>query len=210
MILKWCSHAWWFISPNKYLFALPHFDIFTASTILIIFIGLPGSGKSTVGRHLARRLQQPFMDSDQVIEARLGCSIREFFEREGEHRFRDIEQEVIAQLCAQAPGVLATGGGAVLRDANKQLLRERTHVIYLRVQPEEIFRRLKNDNQRPLLQVDDPKLKIKQLFEERDPHYQAAAHFVIETNRPRIPTMITMIVTQLELAGLLPIETAAP
>jgi len=109
-----------------------------------------------------------------------------------------------------ACGVLATGGGAVLKEANRELLRERTQVIYLRVQPDEIFRRLKNDQQRPLLQVDDPKLKIQQLFEERDPYYQAAAHFVIETNRPRIPTMVTMIVTQLELAGLLPIETPTP
>jgi shikimate kinase len=109
-----------------------------------------------------------------------------------------------------ACGVLATGGGAVLRETNRELLRERTHVIYLRVQPEEIFRRLRHDQQRPLLQVDDPKLKIKQLFEERDPHYQAAAHFVIETSRPRIPTMITMIVSQLELAGLLPTETVSP
>ena len=109
-----------------------------------------------------------------------------------------------------ACGVLATGGGAVLREANRQLLRERTHVIYLRVQPEEIYRRLRHDQQRPLLQVDDPKQKIMQLFEERDPHYQAAAHFVIETSRPRIPTMVNMIVTQLELAGLWPIETTAP
>ena len=106
--------------------------------------------------------------------------------------------------------MLATGGGAVLREANRQLLRDRTHVIYLRVQPDEIFRRLRHDQKRPLLQVDDPKHKIKPLFEERDPHYQAAAHFVIETSRPRIPTMITMIISQLELAGLLPIETPVP
>jgi shikimate kinase len=108
-----------------------------------------------------------------------------------------------------ACGVLATGGGAVLKEANRQLLRERTQVIYLRVQPEEIFRRLKHDQQRPLLQVDDPKRKVQQLFEERDPCYQATAHFVIETHRPRIPTMVTMIVTQLELAGLLPIDAPA-
>ncbi len=108
-----------------------------------------------------------------------------------------------------ACGVLATGGGAVLKEANRQLLRERTQVIYLRVQPDEIFRRLKHDQQRPLLQVDDPKRKVQQLFEERDPCYQAAAHFVIETHRPRIPTMVTMIVTQLELAGLLPIDAPA-
>jgi shikimate kinase len=80
---------------------------------LISLIGLPGSGKSTVGRQLARRLQLPFVDSDHAIEARLGCPIREFFEREGEARFREIESEVIDQLSAQGAGVLATGGGAV-------------------------------------------------------------------------------------------------
>jgi shikimate kinase len=180
------------------------------ASIVLALVGMPGSGKSTVGRQLARKLGVGFVDCDQVIELRIGCPIKDYFASHGEAEFRDIETQVIDDMTRTACGVLATGGGAVLREANRLLLRERTHVIYLRVLPEEIFRRLKNDNQRPLLQVDDPKLKIKQLFEERDPHYQAAAHFVIETNRPRIPTMITMIVTQLELAGLLPIETAAP
>lgn len=171
---------------------------------------MPGSGKSTVGRQLARKLGVGFVDCDQVIELRIACPIKDYFASHGEQAFRDIETQVIDDMTRTGCGVLATGGGAVLCESNRQLLRERTHVIYLRMQTEEIYRRLRHDNQRPLLQVDDPKLKIKQLFEERDPHYQAAAHFVIETNRPRIPTMITMIITQLELAGLLPIETAAP
>jgi len=178
-------------------------------TIVLALVGMPGSGKSTVGRQLARKLGVGFVDCDQVIELRIGMAIKDFFASQGEQAFRDIESQVIDDMTRTACGVLATGGGAVLKEANRQLLRERTQVIYLRVQPEEIFRRLKNDQQRPLLQVDDPKLKIQQLFEERDPYYQAAAHFVIETNRPRIPTMVTMIVTQLELAGLLPIETPA-
>ena len=170
---------------------------------------MPGSGKSTVGRQLARKLGVGFVDTDQVIELRIGCAIREFFEREGEAAFRDIEAQVLDDMCHTPCGVMATGGGAVLREANRALLRERTHVIYLRVQPEEIHRRLRHDSHRPLLQVQDPKAKIKELFNERDPIYQASAHFVIETNRPRIPTMVTMIVSQLELAGLLPMESAA-
>ena len=177
--------------------------------IVLALVGMPGSGKSTVGRQLARKLGVGFVDCDQVIEMRIACPIKDYFASQGEAAFRDIETQVIDDMTRTACGVLATGGGAVLREANRLLLRERTHVIYLRVQPEEIYRRLRHDQQRPLLQVDDPKLKIKQLFEERDPHYQAAAHFVIETSRPRIPTMITMIISQLELAGLLPIETAA-
>jgi len=199
MILKWCSHAWWFISPNKHLFALPHFDIFTASTILIIFIGLPGSGKSTVGRHLARRLQQPFMDSDQAIEARLGCSIREFFEREGEHRFRDIEQEVIAQLCAQAPGVLATGGGVVLRMANRDALRAAGTVLYLQSQPEDLIRRLRHDRKRPLLQVADPTARLRDLFAQRDPLYRETAHYTVETGRPSVSSLVQSILSQLQI-----------
>ena len=199
MILKWCSHAWWFISPNKHLFALPHFDIFTALTILIIFIGLPGSGKSTVGRHLARRLQQPFMDSDQAIEARLGCSIREFFEREGEDRFRDIEQEVIAQLCAQAPGVLATGGGVVLRMANRDALRAAGTVVYLQSQPEDLMRRLRHDRKRPLLQVADPTARLRDLFAQRDPLYRETAHYTVETGRPSVSSLVQSILSQLQI-----------
>ena len=176
---------------------------------MLALVGMPGSGKSTVGRQLARKLGVGFVDCDQVIELRIGGAIKDYFASHGESAFRDLESQVIDDMTRTACGVLATGGGAVLREANRQLLRERTHVIYLRVQPDEIYRRLRHDQQRPLLQVDDPKQKIMQLFEERDPHYQAAAHFVIETSRPRIPTMVNMIVTQLELAGLLPNETTA-
>jgi shikimate kinase len=169
---------------------------------VLALVGMPGSGKSTVGRQLARKLGVGFVDTDQVIEMRIGGTIRDFFEREGEAAFRDIEAQVLNDMTRTACGVMAT-------EANRTLLRDRTQVIYLRVQPEEIYRRLRNDGQRPLLQVEDPKGRIKELFKERDPIYQASAHFVIETSRPRIPTMVTMIVSQLELAGLLPMESAA-
>jgi len=107
-------------------------------------------------------------------------------------------------------GVLATGGGAVLRPANRALLHERTTVCYLRVSPEEIFRRLRLDRQRPLLQVDDPEAKLRELFAHRDSLYQETAHYVIESHRPRIPTMVTMVMSQLELAGLLPVAETPP
>ena len=113
----------------------------------ISLIGLPGSGKSTVGRQLARRFDVPVFDSDHVIEQQLGCSIREYFEREGEAAFRDIEESVIDQLTHNPAGVLSTGGGVVLRSANRQHLRARTHVIYLRSSPDELFRRLRHDTQ---------------------------------------------------------------
>jgi shikimate kinase len=172
--------------------------------LTIALIGLPGSGKSTVGRQLARRLGLPFHDSDHEIETRIGGTIREFFEREGEAAFRDIEEEAIRDLMSGPGGVLATGGGAVLRPANRQRLRESAHVIYLRSTPDELFRRLRQDTQRPLLQVADPLARLRTLYEERDPLYRETAHYTIETGRPSVPTLVNMVVMQLELAGLVP------
>ena len=165
---------------------------------------MPGSGKSTVGRQLSRRLQLPFFDSDHLIEQRLGCSIREYFAREGEAAFRDLEQEVLAELAQGRDAVVATGGGAVLREANRNALRAGGKVIYLRSSPEELYRRLRHDTQRPLLQVADPMARLRTLYAERDPLYRETAHFQIETGRPSVPTLVNMIVMQLELAGLLP------
>jgi shikimate kinase len=170
----------------------------------LILIGLPGSGKSTVGRQLGRRLDIPFSDSDHVIEQRIGCSIRSFFEREGEDAFRDIEEQVIAELCSGPAGVIATGGGAVLRPANRERLRACGHVFYLRSTPEEVFRRVKHDKGRPLLQVDDPLQRLRDLFAARDPLYRETAHFVIETGRPSVPTLVNMVLMQLELGGWSP------
>ncbi len=169
---------------------------------MIALVGLPGSGKSTIGRQLARRLGVPFADSDHVIEQQLGCSIREYFEREGEDRFRDVEEAVIDELTTRHDGVIATGGGAVLRPANRAHLRERAKVIYLRSSPEEVFRRLRHDTNRPLLQVKDPLGRLRDLYAVRDPLYREAAHFVIETGRPTVSTLINMILMQLELAGV--------
>ena len=172
--------------------------------MIFSLIGLPGSGKSTVGRQLARRLQLPFSDSDQVIEARLGCPIRQYFEREGEDSFRDAEAAVIDELTQGPQAVLSTGGGAVLRLANRQHLRQRGHVVYLKSSPDELFRRLRHDRNRPLLQVADPLQRLRDLHAIRDPLYHETAHFTIETGRPSVATLVNMIVTQLELAGVWP------
>ena len=172
--------------------------------MLCALIGLPGSGKSTVGRQLARRLQLPFFDSDHEIEQQLGCSIREYFEREGEERFRDVEESVIDQLTQNQKAVLATGGGVVLRPANRQHLRDRGQVIYLNSSPDELFRRLRHDVKRPLLQVADPLSRLRDLHALRDPLYRETAHFIIETGRPSVASLVNMIVMQLEMAGVLP------
>ena len=171
---------------------------------MISLIGLPGSGKSTVGRQIARRLQLPFFDSDHVIEQQIGCSIRVYFEREGEEAFRDVEASVIDELTLKGSGVLSTGGGAVLRTANRQNLHKRGQVIYLNSSPEELFRRLRHDKSRPLLQVADPLGRLRELHKTRDPLYRETAHFVIDTGRPSVATLVNMIVMQLELAGVFP------
>lgn len=170
---------------------------------MIALVGLPGSGKSTVGRQLARRLQLPFFDSDHVIEHQLGCSIREYFEREGEELFRDVEASVIDELTLQGRCVVSTGGGAVLRPANRKNLHERGHVIYLNSSPDELFRRLRHDTNRPLLQVADPLGRLRDLYKTRDPLYRETAHFIVDTGRPSVATLVNMIVMQLELAGVL-------
>ena len=177
----------------------------------ITLIGLPGCGKSTVGRQLARRLGVAFVDSDHVIEQRIGCSIKTFFAREGEERFRDLEQATLDELTAgTTPAVLSTGGGAVLRAPNRLHLHQRGQVIYLHAQPEDIFRRLRHDTTRPLLQVQDPLQQLRNLYQLRDPLYRETAHYVIEIGRPSVATLLNMVVMQLELAGCLPCVPVPP
>ncbi len=173
------------------------------SSVCISLVGMPGSGKSTVGRHLAKRLSCQFVDSDAMIEQRLGESVRSFFDREGEGAFRLIEQDVLRQLLLNPQRqVLATGGGSVLAPANREILREHSTVIYLRSSPEELFRRLRNDTQRPLLQVNDPRSRLRELYRQRDPLYRSMAHFMIETGRPSMVMLVNMVVMQLELGGI--------
>ncbi|VWX58077.1 shikimate kinase I [Burkholderiales bacterium 8X] len=165
-------------------------------------VGLPGSGKSAIGRRLGQRLQVPFVDTDQVIERRIGCSIRDFFDREGEESFRRIEAEVLADLSTSFQGVLATGGGIVLREANRQCLRSNFHVLYLRSSPEELFRRLRHDSTRPLLQVEDPLRRLGELYSKRDPLYTEIATDIVDTGRPTISAVVNLISMQLEVANV--------
>ncbi|MCY7316263.1 MAG: shikimate kinase [Rubrivivax sp.] len=167
----------------------------------ISLVGMPGCGKSTVGRHLARQLGLRFLDSDHEIERHIGQPIRVFFEQQGEAAFRAVEQDVIDSLTRQQGCVLATGGGAVLRPSNRDALHSRCHVFYLRATPEELHRRLRHDTQRPLLQVEDPLKRLRELYRERDPLYRRTAHFVVESARPSVPGMLSMVLMQLEMAG---------
>lgn len=169
----------------------------------IALVGLPGSGKSAIGRRLGQQLGWRFVDTDHCIEDRIGCTIREFFEREGEDAFRDVEEQVLADLTSSLrQSVMATGGGSVLRASNRQHLRERTHVVYLRSSPEELLRRLRHDTKRPLLQVADPLQRLKDLHAARDPLYREIAHTTVDTGRPSIAMLVSAIVQQLEDADV--------
>ncbi len=162
---------------------------------------MPGSGKSTVGRHLARHQKLRFVDSDHEIERRIGMPVRTYFETQGEAAFRDLEQEVVNELAGERDSVLATGGGTILRARNREALRRQRCVIYLRATPEELFKRLRHDTHRPLLQVADPLRRLRELFRERDPLYRQAAHYTVEAARPSVPTLVNMVLMQLELNG---------
>lgn len=183
--------------------------------MMISLVGMPGGGKSTVGRLLARQLDIAYVDTDAEIEKDLGGeSIKDLFAREGEASFRDLESRTIGRLLETANAgqelILATGGGAVLREINRDLLKTHSTVVYLRSSPEELFRRLRHDTQRPLLQVANPLAKLRELYGQRDPLYRRCAHFVLESSRPSVHGLANMILMQLELAGLIdPARVAA-
>jgi shikimate kinase len=147
----------------------------------IYLVGLMGAGKTTVGRQLAKRLQRRFLDSDHEIEARTGVRIPVIFEIEGEIGFRKRESQVLAELSVEPELVVATGGGAVLADENRKCLRDTGLVVYLHAPPEVLYERTRHDRNRPLLQVEDPLAKLKQLYDLRDPIYREAAHIVVDS-----------------------------
>ena len=170
----------------------------------ISLVGLPGSGKSTVGRQLARRLESLFFDCDFEIERQIGCSIKQYFERCGEEDFRELEASVVRGLSFLPAAVISTGGGVVGRAANREILRASSHVIYLHSTPEEVFKRLRHDQSRPLLQVPDPVARLRDMYAMRDPLYRQVAHLVIETGRPSVSSLVNTIIAKLQPFDLVP------
>lgn len=149
----------------------------------IFLIGLMGAGKTTIGKQLAVELKRPFYDSDHVISERTGVSIPTIFELEGEEGFRLREMATLDELTTQSEIVLATGGGAVIREANRQCLKQRGIVLYLHALPHILLERTRSDKNRPLLQVDNPLAKLQELYDIRDPIYRATAHHIIDANQ---------------------------
>jgi shikimate kinase len=140
----------------------------------LVLVGMMGAGKSTIGRRLASRLAMRFVDADTEIELAAGMSISEIFETHGEPYFRDGEARVIARLLGNGSMVLATGGGAVLREETRARIRERAISIWLKVDAEVILRRVRRRFDRPLLQTADPAATIGRLIAEREPVYELA------------------------------------
>jgi shikimate kinase len=149
----------------------------------IYLVGMMGAGKTTIGKLLARRLGRCFLDSDHVIEQRTGVKIPHIFEVEGEPGFRRRESQVLGELAEQTDLVVATGGGIVLSEDNRACLARSGLVVYLHVPPRILWERTRNDKNRPLLQVADPRGRIEQLHAQRDPLYRAVADIVLEGGR---------------------------
>ncbi|MDP2135740.1 MAG: shikimate kinase [Sulfuritalea sp.] len=164
----------------------------------IYLVGMPGAGKTTVGRQLARRLQRTFIDADHEIEARTGVRIPLIFDIEGEQGFRDRESKVIAELVARNSLVVATGGGAVLRQENRAALKHSGTVVYLQAAPGLLFERTRLDPNRPLLQVADPMKKIEELFAQRDPLYREVADIVISSLGGSVAHLVKQLERELQ------------
>jgi shikimate kinase len=157
-----------------------------------------GAGKSTIGRLLAKELHLPFKDSDKEIEVRTGADIPWIFDVEGEQGFREREQAVIADLCQEDGLVLATGGGAILRPANREALRAGGRVVYLHTSVEQQLERTARDRNRPLLRTANPGQVLRELMAIRDPLYREIADVIIETDQ-RPPRMVVQeVLSRLE------------
>lgn len=164
-----------------------------------------GAGKSTIGRLLAKELRLPFRDSDKEIEQRTGASIPLIFDVEGESGFREREHAVITDICQMQGVVLATGGGAVLRQDNRWVLRDGGRVIYLCTSVEQQLDRTSRDRNRPLLQAPNPREILVGLMAVRDPLYREIADIIVETDE-RPPRLVVMEILD-QIHGLSPRES---
>lgn len=164
----------------------------------VYLVGMMGAGKTTIGRALARKLGWQFVDLDHELESRCGVKVSIIFDIEGEQGFRKRESAVLDE-CTRRPGiVLATGGGAVLDPENRRLLSERGVVVYLRASVDELFRRVERDRNRPLLQTDNPRQRLQELLEQREPLYEEVADLVFDTGNCPISQTTRVLINELQ------------
>jgi len=163
----------------------------------LYLVGMMGAGKTTVGRLLARRLKLRFVDSDHEIERRCGVKVPLIFDIEGEAGFRARETQTLAELAGLEGIVLATGGGTVLAEENRRRLATRGTVIYLRATPEDLYERVRQDRNRPLLATPDPLGRLRELYVHRDPLYREVADVVVDTGRQTVQSLARTLAEQL-------------
>src|SRR5690554_3555824 len=163
----------------------------------VVLVGPMGAGKSTIGRMLARELGYRFLDSDRIIEERCGADIPWIFDVEGEEGFRQRESAMIRELADVGASVLATGGGAVMKEENHPYLKQDAVVVYLKASLEQQIERTSRDRNRPLLQNDDPEGVLRRLFELRDPIYTELADVVMVTDRKSPRLLVRQILNRL-------------
>jgi len=159
----------------------------------IFLVGLMGAGKTSVGRLLAKRFGKTFYDCDQEIERRTGVKIPVIFEIEGEAGFRVREATMLKELTSLNDIVLATGGGAVLREENRQVLRKNGTVVYLRASLDDLWQRTRHDRNRPLLHTADPRVKLEELYAQRDPLYREVAAVIMDTGNQSLGNLATRL-----------------
>lgn len=164
----------------------------------LILVGMMGSGKTTMGRTLARHFGMDFIDSDEEIQRRTGVTIPHIFDVEGEAGFRQRETLALRDLLAGDHHVLATGGGAVLAAQNREMLRHNGIVIYLKASVHDLWQRTRHDRNRPLLQTDDPHAKLTELFQQRDPLYLEAADIIVRSGRQSVQALALHLAEEIE------------
>ncbi len=164
----------------------------------IYLVGPMGVGKTTIGKHLAKKLRKGFMDSDREIEKRTGVTISTIFDIEGEAGFRKRETNMLAELAAHDDIVLATGGGVVLSERNRQLLSAHGYIIYLKGDADNLWQRAaRHKHRRPLLNTDEPKKRLQALLRTRAPLYKQLADMIVSTDDRPIHKVINEISNKL-------------
>jgi len=159
----------------------------------IYLIGLMGSGKTTLGKSLAKKLNRPFIDTDQLIEQKSGVDVSMIFEFEGEIGFRERETKLLSEIALKKEHIVSTGGGIILSKYNRDVIAKSGIIFYLKTQPAELFIRLQNDKTRPLLQGTNLKEKLTKIYAERCTLYEMTADYIIETKNKKISQILTNI-----------------
>lgn len=176
----------------------------------LILVGMMGSGKTTIGRALAKHLGKTFVDSDEEIQLRTGVTIPHIFDIEGEAGFRQRETAAIRELVGRDDMVLATGGGAILAEQNRDMLGRNGIVVYLKTNVHDLWQRTRHDRNRPLLQTGDPRAKLTEFFEQRDPLYRQVADISVQSGKQSVQALMLHLVEEIEVFRRNNTEQGAP